>query len=334
MPEDNEIDRDTRVARWPRCHPRWSVPAAAILLLGVTFWQLPGSSLLLGELQNFGHTLLFGVLALLVLCTYRAIAPANARHPLWAYLAAGTGCLLAGGAVEGIQALTGGDADARDVVRDLAGILIALCAGAAFDPRFVRPPRLSARIVLLGIALVLAVSSSWPLATLAWAHYQRARAFPVIIDPAAAWSAHYLRHIHARQEGPDDVTACAAPAGSAGLSRLRLAPVRYAGISVIEPYPDWLGHEMLVFELYSVESVPFDLALRIHDARHDQDFSDRFNRRLTLKPGPNRFRIPLVEVRDAPAGRRMDMSNIAGVMLFLPDATGPVSFCMGTLRLE
>lgn len=330
----NGSDETGKATPWPRCRLRWSLPMLAALLLAVTCWQLPGQALIWRELQNTGHTLLFGVLALLALCSWRTSTPADRRHPLHAYLAAGTLTLLGGIAVEVVQAITGGDADAYDVARDGAGILIALIACAGFDPTVVQPRRVALRVTLPVIAAALAVAGSWPLTSLAWAYHQRAQAFPVIFDPAADWQAPFVKLSHARLERTRDASACAAAPSAAELGKLRLAPVRYAGISIIEPEPDWRDRDILALDLYSVQPVPFDLVLRIHDARHDQAYTDRYNRPLTLAPGANRIRIPLAEVRDAPAGRRMDMAHIAGVILFIPDATGPVTFCTGPLRLE
>jgi hypothetical protein len=306
-------------------------------LLTLTFWRLPGQTLLWRELQNTGHFLLSGLLAVLVLCSLRAAFAAAREHPLHSYLAAGSISLLCGIAVECVQLFSGRDADAVDVIRDVAGILVALGLCAGFDPwpGWLRqaPWRIPLRYLLPGLAAVLALASSYPLVSLAWAYHQRAQAFPVIFDPAANWSHPFIRLQHATLENAGKDPACRATA-NAGRVGLRLERVRYAGISIIEPMPDWRGHERLALEVYSPQPVPLELTLRIHDARHDQAFTDRFNRRLTLAPGENRIHIPLLEVREAPAGRRMDMAHIAGIMLISSRATGPLTVCPGPLRLE
>jgi hypothetical protein len=302
------------------------VPLSAALLLAVTVGQLPGQTLLWREIQNTGHSLVFGILALLTLCTLRRHAPASRLRPLRTYLAAGTLALLCGIVVEVVQAVSGGDADTGDVVRNAVGILIALLACAGFDRSVLRP----SRSVLLGVAAALAMAGSWPLASLAWACHQRALAFPVFFDPVADWQPAFTRLSHARLERTRDAGACPA----ASRARLWLAPVRYAGIAIIEPEPDWRGRATLVLDFVSGQPAPFELVLRIHDTRHDQAHTDRYNRQLTVVPGANRFRIPLTEIRDAPAGRHMDMAHIAGIKLFIADVAGPVSLCIGPLWLE
>ncbi|MEZ5541676.1 MAG: VanZ family protein [Pseudomonadota bacterium] len=324
-------------APWPRCRPGYAVAGSIALLLGITFGRLAEDSLLWRELQNTGHTLLFGVLALLVLCSYRAYAKRCTRRGVADYLVAGVVCLTCGIAVELIQEVTGRDADAIDVLRDLAGILSALGLSAAFDPglraRGQPLQRASRRLALLVPVGCLAIASISPFCVLAWAYQQRAHAFPVLADPAARWSAPFLALSHASLDRPGDSMACAAN-GKAGLARLRLEPVRYAGFSIIEPQPDWRGHTQLLLELYSIQPEPLELSIRIDDARHNQEQTDRYNRRLALAPGENTIHIPLSEVLHAPAERRMDMAHIAGVTLYITDTSRPVVFCMGPLRLE
>jgi len=322
---------------WPRCRLWLSVPAFAAILLGVTCWQLPGHTLLWRELQNTGHTVLFAVLALLALCSYGTAVPARRQRSWQGYLAAGTVCLLCGVGVEIVQLTAGGDADAIDVLRDLAGILVALGGCACLDPRLARAgtPLLHSafRTGLLTLTTGLGIAGLYPLASLAWAYHQREQAFPVIIDPAAAWARPFLQLQHASLDPVTDPSVCASTR-TGHLARLRLAPVPFAGFSVIEPRPDWSGHELLILDIFSVQPAPLELTLRIHDARHNQVYADRYNRLLTLSQGHNRIRVALAEVRDAPAGREMDMSNIAGVMLFAANADSPTTVCVGALRLK
>ncbi len=327
----------TTATSWPRCRLLLSVPAFAILLLFVTFWQLPGHTLLWRELQNTGHTLLFGVLALLALCSYVTAVPAGRNRPARGYLAAAAISLLSGGAVEIVQLVSGGDADAVDVLRDLAGILIALAICAGFDPHLAQPGQAlhssALRTGLLALAAGLCITSAYPLASLAWAYHQREQTFPVIVDLSARWAQPFIQLSHARSDPVVDPSVCAA-ADAGQRTRLHLEPVVYAGYSVTEPHPDWRGYDYLVLDIFSMQSATFEMTLRIHDAGHNQEHADRFNRVLTLSPGANRIHVRLTEVENAPAGRHMDMAHIAGVMLFIAHARDPLAFCTDPLHLE
>jgi hypothetical protein len=101
-----------------------------------------------------------------------------------------------------------------------------------------------------------------------------------------------------------------------------------------EPYPDWRGRDALVWTIVSDLDRPLLMAIRVHDAAHDQRFRDRFNRKFTVAPGVNRLRIPLDDIRNAPDRRKMDMRRIRAVILFVFDLKRPASLFLGPLRLE
>ncbi len=125
------------------------------------------------------------------------------------------------------------------------------------------------------------------------------------------------------------------PAGDSGtFARLELNPATYPGITVNEPYPDWRAYRRLTFTVVSDLDEPLELAIRIHDALHDQRFADRFNRRLTIVPGVNLIDIPLGEISVAPNRREMDMSRIRGILIFGYRLASPVHVFIGPLRLE
>ena len=86
--------------------------------------------------------------------------------------------------------------------------------------------------------------------------------------------------------------------------------------------------------IYSPETAPVDLVLRVHDRAHNQNHSDRFTRQFSIQPGENRFRVRLAEIEAAPAKRKMNMSQIAGVILYATDITRPLTLYLGALRLE
>jgi len=309
---------------------------ALFIVVASAFGQLPGNSLLWRELQNTGHTLLFGVLALAVLYILRERLPVARTRPFAAYLLAAMASLATGIGIEFAQLLTYRDPSFADVVRDLAGILAALGIYAGIDPKLVplwRRQRTGLRTGMFFAAGCLFLASLVPLGKLSIACLQRDAAFPVIIDFGASWSGPFLQFNHA------SLTPVPAPlrwtsASGRRVARLVLQPAKYPGISVIEPSLDWSAFADLGFTLYSDESRPFHLVLRIHDRLHNQDYSDRFNHALRIRPGENVFRIPLAAIREAPADRALDLHRIAGVMLFAVDITGPVVFYLDTLQLE
>jgi hypothetical protein len=79
---------------------------------------------------------------------------------------------------------------------------------------------------------------------------------------------------------------------------------------------------------------PITLTIRVHDADHDQRYADRFNRRLVVSPGLNRFVIPVEDIVNAPDRRRMDLRRIRGIVLFAYELDRATHVYLGPLRLE
>jgi hypothetical protein len=118
------------------------------------------------------------------------------------------------------------------------------------------------------------------------------------------------------------------------LTRLDIKPALYPGVTIDEPSPDWRGYHRLVFSVVSDLEAPLNLTIRVHDALHDQRYSDRFNRTLKIVPGVNRVVIPLDDIRQAPGERQMDMARIRGIVIFGHRPPAPTHVFLGPLRLE
>lgn len=305
-------------------------------VLAVLFGQLPGDSLLWGELQNTGHTPLFGVIALATLGILRNVHPIAGNRPLVGYSMAGIASLAVAFLSEFGQLLTHRDPSVSDMIRDLTGITVGLGIAAGFDPRmkpFWHKQRHGSRAATIVLSGCLLAASLFPLAHLATAYGQRNGAFPVVIDFKAHWSKPFLRLKHATLTRDIAPTAWT-PVSGQQVARLTLNRALYPGVAMIEPFPDWSGFETLTLVIYSPLPQTFDLVLRIHDKLHNQAYEDRFNQQLTVTPGENRFRIPLLAIQDAPVGRDMDMTRITNVTLFATGIASPVNCYLGPLNLE
>lgn len=228
---------------------------------------------------------------------------------------------------EYVQLLTARDPSSYVCHRVLIGIVAGLGVYAGVDP-LMKPLWSNLRCGLRSGTVILScfllAASLFPLVRLTIATIQRNEAFPVIIDFEAGWSKPFLQFQHASLISVTEDQ----------LSQLVLKPARYPGVSMVEPCPDWSAFESLAFVIHSRQPYPFQLVLRIHDKLHNQERADRFNRSLMVKHGESRFRIPLAEIKNAPANRDMDMTRITGLTLFAVDTVRPVDFYIGSLRLE
>jgi hypothetical protein len=107
--------------------------------------------------------------------------------------------------------------------------------------------------------------------------------------------------------------------GSTAL-RVDLNTSRYSGVALKYFPADWSAYRFLHFQLYNPEEKPFPLYLRIHDQEHatfENRYSDRYNTSFVASAGWNEIKIPLALVEQAPRDRKMDLSKVAGMIIFV-----------------
>ncbi|MGB8719066.1 MAG: hypothetical protein WCD46_07125, partial [Desulfobacterales bacterium] len=110
----------------------------------------------------------------------------------------------------------------------------------------------------------------------------------------------------------------------------------YSGVGLKYFPRDWRGYSALEFSVFNPGTAPLALTCRVHDRTHTtarQRYSDRFNRRITIKPGWNDISIALEEIRRAPLTRPMDLSRIDGLGLFSVRLPTPVTVYLDRVRL-
>jgi hypothetical protein len=123
--------------------------------------------------------------------------------------------------------------------------------------------------------------------------------------------------------------------GAASL-RVDLNTDRYSGLTLKHFPGDWSRHRALRFQLYNPQAEEFELHFRIHDQQHRENnnrYTDRFNTSLLLQPGWTELEFPLATVARAPRGRQMDLSKIAGIVLFVGKLDEPRTFYLDDVEL-
>jgi VanZ family protein len=313
----------------------WALLLVVLLLL-LAFGAAPERSMFLDALFDAGHTPLFGGVALAVLGLLRARAPGASDWPLRqrAFLLT----VAIGAVTEVLQVFQASrEPSLVDFVRDAAGAAAFLLLLRPRRP--VRgtdrlPPVLRHQWMAVSAGVLLLAASAANLGLTTAAYVARNRAMPALAAFDGAWWERWFVETqdssltaHARPPGLD--------ASSVGpLARLDLKPGAYPGIRIAEPHPDWSGYRVLAITIVSDLDAPLPIAIRVHDAAHDQRYEDRFNRVLTVAPGVNRFSIALDDIRQAPDRREMDMRRIRGVLLFAYRRTRPTHVYLGPIRLE
>jgi VanZ family protein len=233
---------------------------------------------------------------------------------------------VAGICVELIQLLqTGRNPDLLDLVRNQFG---SLCYFLVYPFAPVSRKRLFFQrgVVVLGILVFFL-----PLGRALMDEWRARQAFPVLANiesemELSRWG----------EPGRISMDRSVARQGSSSM-QVRLNAAKYSGVSLVHFPHDWGGYRALCFSVYFPGNAPLSLHCRIHDRFHKdngQKYADRFNTTLRLQPGWNDIVIPLSEVENAPAGRRMDMKNIKGFGLFVMEQKEPLTINLDDVYLK
>jgi hypothetical protein len=235
----------------------------------------------------------------------------NSAHPVifallawFAYRATGRPVLVfllaavLGGGTEILQHFIGRDASWFDFGNDLLGAGFSLSLAQWWTRRW--------RLAWLGLGGLCALLAALPMGVTLVAYASQAERFPLLWDQDSV-----LDRLFASETGPP-----------------------YPGFSLDEPIHDWRGFRALQVDLVSGADESLDVAMRVHDGHHNQEYSDRYNETFRLKPRSwQRIEVPLRRIELAPRGRKMDLSAVRAVMLFRQSDDPARSFQVQAVRL-
>lgn len=266
--------------------------------------KLPSHPQLLGVLNNAAHAPVFGALAVTVFCLLGRF-PKLSR---WRrYVTAFVLAIAAGGAIEIIQPLFGRGAELGDWLNDALGAAAGLALLA-----YVK----SKRPMFLVVALGLLAPVAWLVVGAGSAYISRAGSFPVLFGDSTH-SDRYFTRTRGVETAPASLPLAWAQTGDPESLRIRIVGQRWPGVTLSEPQPDWRPYSRLLIDLTNPEANPLTLTLRVHDRAHDNRAGDRFNRTFTVAAEQRSVLVvPLSEIASAPEGRVMDLSRVAGIILF------------------
>lgn len=305
------------------------VAVTGILLAAVILVPVPGRERWVGQLHDFAHAPIFGCIAVALLLLIRP-SMQDQSWPRWrGYFVAFLGAAALGFLTEIIQFVFGRDASWVDTRADVLGAASFLAIAAAFDRAF----GTAARLVLAVTAVVLLAWHARPALQTIEAYRQRAALHPTLaaFDGSAA-----LYFVDARASVAKIATLSAPWANPAQPAlHVVFGSARWPGIDFFEPAPDWSGYRTLVLDLVNPTDDLLELTLRVHDACHNNEYADRFNRSFVLEPRSRSVvRIALIDIQSAPRGRAMDMARIADFHLFRSDGSKAREMYVLGVRLE
>ncbi len=270
---------------------------------------------------NLGHILVFSVWSYSLLDIWKRIE----KRPfhiqcIWVLSLS----LIFGGAVELIQGLFGRTPSYHDVLNDLIGSLVAL---VLFNLQRRKRPN----IFLQFAVVILILISIFPFASALMDEYTSRKRFPVLSD----------------FEGPFEVDRWFGTASMKithdivknGRSALRvgLKPTKASGVSLRYFSNDWRGFNALKFSVYNTSFEPLEIKCKIFDETHflrGQGYDDRLNASFVLRHGWNDIEVSIEQIVNAPVSRKMVLSEMRGITLYVEQKLQPGVIYIDEVRLE
>ncbi len=279
-----------------------------IILLCLLFVGGPGdsNSRIMRELWQSGHFVLFASLSFLLI----KFSPLKKINLPKSFLIVTLFCLVLGAITEGLQILVGRNFEINDIINDVVGGYAGLLAS-----RFqIKNALLKQTALCLGI-FALTVMGAWSLFHAMVDEYDMKRDFPIMSDfetplEFSRWHARRAKLSLSTEQTRHGKHAM----------KIKLLPrKKYSEFLLVHFISDWSHHTTLHFSLFNAEQNILNLTLKIYDLEHhysNHEFSDRFNRKISVKPGWNDFHLPLEEIKFSPKERAMDMQNIRFLSFF------------------
>lgn len=296
----------------------------AILLAAVVFAPVPGGTRWIRTLHNSAHAPIFGCVSLLMLLVSRSHPRLQTLGLIGQYVLAFAAALALGVLTELLQIPAGRDASFEDALHDTIGALAFLGVFAAMDARIRSLPqnapiRFAAAVVGL-VSLGIAVA---PVTNAALEYQRRDARFPILADFTQRYDRYFILQQSA-EFAPAKMPEPWARAKDESAMRVRLLDGPYPGLNFIELVPDWTGYTSLAVDLTNATPMNLQLVLRVNDARHDNQPEDRFSKRFELPAGTREvLRIPLQDIEAGPKTRRLDLHQVAGLIIFRANDSPP-----------
>lgn len=296
--------------------------AIVILLWAVVFAPVPGDTRWIRTLHNSAHAPIFGCVALLALIVVRVQSRLAAFKPATQYAIALAVVVFLGVLTELLQIPAGRDASIEDALHDVIGAVALLSLFAVFDEQVRTVPHARAVRCVAGVIGIVALAvSAAPVTRAAIKYQQRDARFPVLADFTARYDRYFIFQRSAEFSPAPMPAPWAANAGERAL-HVRLLDGSYPGLDFIELPPDWSGYSTLAIDLTNPTPLRLQVVVRVHDAAHNKQGSDRFNRLFDLSPGTRKIlRIPLQDIATAPRTRDLDLHQVAGMIIFCTESS-------------
>ena len=115
--------------------------------------------------------------------------------------------------------------------------------------------------------------------------------------------------------------------------KMELYPSSYPGVSLKNGDHDWSKHNTLYFNIHNQEKISLRLTVRIDDTK-DPSYNNRYNHSFIIKPGMNNIVIPLNSLLTSGTNRKLNLSKIEDITIFLVQPNEKRTLYLDNVRLE
>lgn len=275
---------------------------------------------------DLGHIAAFAVWSLLLLRSWPWLTAARFGTQILVIVLL---TLTVGGTAEIIQGTFGRYPSWNDLGMDVLGSLLALFFLFPKRHCMPRPWHRLFQAITIGLLLIALL----PLTRALVDEWAMRRQFPVLADFETPFE---LDHWTGTGKAGIAIDHAIASSGRASL-RIDLNTAQYSGAALYDFPGDWRGWAWIAFSIFNPNREPIRLTCKINDHQHDiagYRYEDRFNRAYVIASGWHRIRIALADVADAPAGRKMDLSQITEFNLFAVRLAHPRTISLDRVSLE
>jgi VanZ family protein len=271
---------------------------------------------------NLGHIIFFALLPLMI---FSFQIKKEFKPITQAAMVIGI-TLILGIAVELFQYGFNRTPDMGDLTRNMIGAMIAIFFLLPTKKALSRPTLL----IMKSFTVILAIAQFYPIVIALLDEHNARRYFPILADFQTPFQIHRwsesdifsISHIPNNPENP--------------ALKANLTTDQYSGVSLKHFPGNWQNYQWLQFRVYNPSTEPITLTCRIHDKKHTQglqQYNDRFNNTYHITQDWNTIAINLNNVRQAPATRTMELSNIYGIGIFATRLPHPRTIYIDDLKL-
>jgi VanZ family protein len=263
-------------------------------------------SRIIDAILSFGHLLLFGAISLVTIWVFNK-GKWQIRQE---YLYTGVWIVTTsiGALTECIQAfIPYRHFRVGDILTDSLGSVIFLTFYHSFQKDTIHKNIVLMRIIAFTLMIMLA----YPIFAAALDTWEMERNFPLLSSFETYFEMSRWMNIQSEL-----VRSKLHPTDGKYSLKVFFHPGEYPGMSMNYLQHDWRGYKRLAFDVILEGSSPLKITVRVNDKKHNNEYTDRFNKSFELLPGLNHISIDIMNIMRSPKGRTMDLTEITNICVF------------------